>query len=128
MYGIGAKEKSQEKHREKPLHNSGLTFPGAGRSAGQQGKPFSAQQSPLPIGESQHEKLERAQIPRLPEPSSLSFPQRAMRGLEISYHQLLTCMHRWRALNHVYQQRKHPKFPRIFQSSKQILKQQVQTS
>lgn len=34
VHGIGAKEKSQEKHREKPLHNTGLTFPGAAGSAG----------------------------------------------------------------------------------------------
>lgn len=122
MYGIGAKEKSQEKHREKPLHNSGLTFPGAARSAGL-GEPFSAQQSLLPIGESQREKLQNAEIPRIPEPSSHSFPPKGMRCL-ISYHQLLTFMHNWRALNHVYQQRQHPKLSRIFLYPKQVLKWQ----
>jgi len=62
--GIGAEETSQDKDGEKPLHISGLTFHGTAGSAG----PGEAmlhptayrQPPPLPIGESQHEKLERA--------------------------------------------------------------------
>lgn len=122
-YGIGAEENSQEKHREKSLHNSGLTFPGAAGSAG----PGEAVLHPTayrpPLFPSARANMRNWREPK--SPGSLTPPHRASQekardARRTSHHWLLTFMHHRRVLNHVYQRRERSTFSRIFQFPNQI--------
>lgn len=112
----------KDKHREKPLCNSGLTFPGAARSAG----PGEAILHPMayrPFFPSARANMRKRREPK--SPGSLTPPHRTSQektrdACRTSHHQLLTFMHHRGAFNHVYQQRQHPAFSRIFEFPNQI--------